>query len=169
MGDDIDIRAYDRTHVRDGFACGVERIDNYFDQNAWKEQKAHKIRVFCATLPDSQLVVGYYSLTFVVWTDEGIADALKPKFVKSGLAVPAIYLPKLGVRETHAGKGIGRLLVRDAFQRSLAIADNAAIGTLCLDAIDTEKADWYQGLGFEPFADGDLRMVMPLNVLRKAA
>lgn len=169
MGDEIEIRPLDKLHDLAGFECGVERIDNYLTKTAWREHKTHKIRVFAATLPGSQVVVGYYSLTFIVWTDESIGEKVRTKFVSSGAAVPAIYLPKIGVRETHAKTGIGSALVKNAFERSLLIADNAAIGTLTLDAIDPAKAVWYASLGFVPFAEGDLKMVISLNNLRKAA
>jgi GNAT superfamily N-acetyltransferase len=168
VGEALEIRAFDKFHDCNGFQCGVERIDNYLTKTAWREHKAFKIRVFAATKPDEPRVLGYYSLTFIVWTDDGVAESVKPKFVKSGEAVPALYLAKLGVVTDAVRQGIGTSLVRDAFARSLAVAENAGILTLTLDAINEDKARWYGDLGFDRFAEEDLRMVISLHKLRKA-
>jgi GNAT superfamily N-acetyltransferase len=156
-----------KPHDRAGFDCGVAKIDNYLTITALQEQKKNLMRVFVATEPESVRVVGFYTLTFIVWTPEQVEGDARHKFVKSGAAMPTIYLPKIGVRQTDAGKGCGRLLMRDAFQRSVAIADHAAISTLTLEAIDEEKAGWYESLGFQRFADGDLRMAISRKTLRQ--
>jgi len=164
----IEIKPLDRQHGLRGFSCGEQRIDNYLCVNAWKEHKTYKMRVFAATLPGSLTVVGYYSLTFIVWREDDIVrDGPRGKMQRSGSAIPAIYLAKLGVDKAHARQGIGEQLVRDAFIRSIAIAENAAIATLTLDAISEDKAVWYERLGFERFADEDLKMVIALATLRK--
>jgi GNAT superfamily N-acetyltransferase len=156
-----------KPHNRAGFDCGVAKIDNYLTLTALQEQKKNLMRVFVATKPDCDHVVGFYTLTFIVWTPEQVEGDVRDKFVKSGAAMPTIYLPKIGVRQAESGKGCGSLLMRDAFKRSIAIADHAAISTLTLEAIDEEKAGWYESLGFQRFAEGDLRMAISLKTLRQ--
>lgn len=166
--DMLDIRPLDRQHGLGAFSCGEDRIDNYLRLNAWKEQKAHRMRVFAVTIKGELTVVGYYSLTFIVWNEEVVeTERAKSKLTRSGAAIPAIYLAKLGVTDGHKRQGIGEALVRDAFIRSIAIANNAAISTLTLDAISEAKAKWYEKLGFERFAPDDLKMVISLATLRK--
>lgn len=156
-----------KPHDRGGFVCGVAKIDNYLTLTALQEQKKNLMRVFVATRPDCNQVVGFYTLTFIVWTPEDVEGDVRDKFVKSGAAMPTIYLPKIGVRKSEAGKGCGSHLMQDAFKRSIAIADHAAISTLTLEAIDEEKAGWNESLGFRRFVEGDLRMAISLKTLRQ--
>ena len=127
------------------------------------------MRIFCATFPDSQAVIGYYSLTFIGWEHDKAANVVEMKF--DDLApLPAIYLPKIGVCEQHARQGIGASLMRDAFNRSLLIAEHAAITTLTLHAVDAEKEAWYASLGFVRFQEDDetLAMGIALSQIRAA-
>jgi predicted N-acetyltransferase YhbS len=157
-----------REHGRGDFSCGVSQIDNFLKNNALKDHKQFKIRVFVATIKGSPVVVGYYTLTFIVWNDENVSSELiKSKLGKSGFATPALYLAKLGVNIANARQGIGAFLMRDAFIRSIAIAEQASIPTLTLEAISEEKALWYEKLGFERFAPGALEMVISLATLRR--
>jgi hypothetical protein len=165
---DLEIRPLDKEHVLGAFSCGVLKIDNYLKQTAWKEHKAHKIRVFAATRPGQRTVCGYYSMTFIVWQTDLAAGAAAAKFEKAGI-VPAIYLAKLGVNQDDSSKGIGTSLMMDAFKRGLAIAHHAGIPTLTLEAIDEEKAKWYSKLGMERFQPESLQMVIALSTLRKAS
>ena len=168
-GDNFAIAPLAKSHDRAGFDCGVVKIDNYLTITALQEQKKNLMRVFVATNPDCPRVIGFYTLTFIVWTPEQVEGEAQHKFIKSGAAMPTIYLPKIGVRLADSGNGCGRQLMRDAFQRSIAIADHAAISTLTLEAIDEEKAGWYESLGFQRFAPGDLRMAISLKTLRQMA
>lgn len=159
----------DRTHKLPGFSCGETRIDNYLKNNAWKDHKNYKLRIFCATAPGTPEVIGYYSMTFVVWVpDQGVSAEMIEKFDSTRDLIPAIYLAKLGVLESVGGQGVGTQLMADAFKRSLAISEHAGISTLTLDAIDQEKAEWYERRNLKRFSPGDLRMAISLATLRKA-
>jgi GNAT superfamily N-acetyltransferase len=164
---DLEIRPLDKQHDLGAFSCGEPRIDNYLKHTAWKEHKAHKIRVFAATKPGQNRVCGYYSLTFIVWQAEAAAENVAKKFEKNG-SVPAIYLAKLGVEQSESGQGIGTKLMRDAFEKCLAISHYAGIPTLTLQAINEEKAKWYEYIGLERFQPRSLDMVIALSTLRKA-
>ncbi len=167
----LEIRPLEKALQREGFNCGVERIDNYLTKTALQEHKKYKMRVFVGTLPESFNIVGFYTLTFIVWAlEEAQLDAaVKEKFAKTDKPVPAIYLAKLGVDQKHTKKGYGAQLMRDAFNRCIKIAENAAISTLTLQAIDEDKAKWYEKLGFQRFSPGSLDMVISLATLRQAA
>ena len=164
---DLEIRPLDKQHVLGAFCCGVDRIDNYLKLTSWKEHKAHKIRIFAATRPGQTAVVGFYSLTFIVWGTDMAEAAVAKKFDAFG-SVPAIYLAKLGVHKDEAKQGVGTRLMKDAFEKCLAIAHYAGIPTMTLEAIDEEKAKWYEFLGLQRFRPDSLEMVIALATLRKA-
>jgi hypothetical protein len=165
----IEIRPLDRQHVLGAFSCGETRIDNWLKHHAWKDQKAGKIRVYCATYPGAQDVIGYYSLTFTAWEFDRSREVVEPKHDEP-LPLPAIYLPRVGVCVSEAGQGIGTQLIIDAFKKSVAIADLAAVTTLTLHAIHAERAAWYERLEFVQLTPGnpDLAMGIPLAKIKKA-
>ena len=163
---DIEIRPLDRLHRLGAFSCGLQRIDNWFRDRAWKEQKKNIIRVFCATFPGEHDVVGYYSLTFIAWDYEKAKGVVATKYEQLE-PLPTIYLPRIGVSEEHAHQGIGSQLLKDAFRKSAAIADLAAITALSLHAVDQEKAGWYESLGFVRLEPNGLEMAISMNLIRK--
>lgn len=75
----------------------------------------------------------------------------------------------IGVHRDHDKQGIGRLLMLDAFNRTLVIAENAGTYGLTLDAVDEDVAGYYEAkYDFERFADGGLEMFLPLGTMREA-
>jgi len=163
----IEIRPLDKQHVVGAFSCGEPRIDNYLAKGtAWREQRRAVIRVYCATVPGSQDVVGYYSLTFIAWDHESAKDVVEPKHAGAATAQPAVYLPKVGVCEASAHQGIGQQLIMHAFEKSIEIADRAAVTTLTLHAIHEERAHWYERLGFVQFEPGDPAWAMGISLAK---
>lgn len=67
-------------------------------------------------------------------------------------AFPLVYLAQIGVRnEVQRGQGVGSAMMLDAFERTLTIADLAGTFGLMLDAIDDDRALWYERLDFKRF------------------
>lgn len=69
----------------------------------------------------------------------------------------------------YKGKGIGELLIQDAFSRALSIAENAGAYALALDALDENIAEIYSAYGFEKFVPDELKMFIPLKTIREAS
>lgn len=82
--------------------------------------------------------------------------------------IPAIYLAMVGVTKDHAGNGLGTYLMRDAFKRTLNVAENAGAYCLWLQAVDEEKAGFYERRQFERITDGKLDMFIAINTIRDA-
>jgi hypothetical protein len=57
------------------FSCGDVRIDNYLKNNSGQDHSKYKLGIFTARLPSELVVIGFYSLTFIVWKNEGIPKA----------------------------------------------------------------------------------------------
>lgn len=108
-------------------------------------------------------VVGFYSLCVSTLEPKKILGVAK--FGKR--PIPAVYLAMLGVTQEHAKRGLGKALMRDAFERTLAVADNAGAYCLWLTAVDDEKARFYASLQFERIAPDGLDMYIPLPTMRE--
>jgi GNAT superfamily N-acetyltransferase len=83
-------------------------------------------------------------------------------------AVPAAYLGMIATHADYVGQGIGRLLMRDALNRTLEIAENAGTYALALDALDESLVEYYQSqFGFLRFKEG-LEMFLPSKTIQES-
>lgn len=92
-------------------------------------------------------MVGYYALA------AGSVDvANAPGRFRRNMPdpVPVVILGRLAIDVTQRGRGLGRLLVRDAGQRVLQAADVVGIRGILVHAISEEAVQFYQAVGFEP-------------------
>lgn len=162
---EVDIKPLGKER-RGDFCCGINKIDNFFRNNARKDHEKYKVRVFIATIVGIECPVGFYSLCLSAYVPENVGEDAQAKFERVN-SVPAIYLAMLGVNKDYHRRGIGKQLMRNAFTRALAIAENAGAYALALDAHDESVANYYQKeLGFQRFNVGELKMYMPLASLR---
>ena len=124
------------------------------------------IRAFVAVEGQSEEVIGYYYLCLTSYAIGEVDEVANQKFERVE-AVPAVYLGMIGVHTDHDKQGVGRLLMLDAFKRTLIIADNAGTYGLTLDAVDEDVAKYYETkYDFQRFADGGLEMFLALGTLR---
>lgn len=110
--------------------------------------------------------LGFYSLTLKTYVPEDIGDNVQ-KFERVG-SVPSIYLAMLGVSEHIQGRGVGKLLMADAFQRTLEIAEQVGVYALSLDADNDRVVAYYEKLGFSKFESEGRLMLIPLSSIRDA-
>lgn len=167
----IQIEPLGAQHDRGVFRCGVNFIDNFLQKKSIETHDLFKARVYVATINGGQQVAGFYtlSLTALQPTDTSPEDA-QAKF--RTWAIPLVYLGQIGVHEDYQRKcGIGSALMVHAFSQTVEIANMAGCFGLMLDAIDEERSQWYQRLGFQAFdteADGRIKMICPLGTIRAA-
>ena len=133
-------------HATSAFNCGKEPLDRFLQRYALINQKAGSAQTYVAC--QGKMVAGYYSLAV-----GSVRHADAPGRVGKGLArhpVPVMILARLAVDSTQQGKGLGRLLLRDALLRTLQAADIAGIRALLVHAKDDEAKAWYESFDFEP-------------------
>lgn len=165
---EITIEPLEKRHDRGAFLCAsTPRIQNYCRNNALKDHNLYKVRVYVAIQPGSAAVIGYYSLVLTSLIPSDVSDEANGKFARVN-AVPAIYLAMLGVCDSSAGCKIGKKLTAHAIERALEISEIAGAYAIALDALDDQVAGMYAELGFEPFAEGERKMFLPLSEARTA-
>jgi len=126
------------------------------------------IRAFVACEGELLDVIGYYYLCLSSYELGEVDEKAAKKFQRVD-AVPAVYLGMIGVSEGHTRLGVGKLLMRDAFARTLVIADNAGTYALTLDALDESLVTYYQNnFGFQRFKEGGLELFLPLKTIQIA-
>lgn len=165
----MQIEVLSAANARENFVCDHVEISSYFRTQALADHDAYNVRVRVAVHEQGGAPAGFYSL---------VVGVLQPKEVKifnrkfgTKRTVPSVYLAAVAVQSDQCRQGIGALLMLDAFEKVAKIAELAGTACMTLDAIDEDKARWYEKLRFERFGvheDGRIKMFVPLRTIQEA-
>ena len=154
------------SHLQETFCCGNDKIDQFFVNRALDDHNENKVRVRVATSGDDTTAIGFYSLSLKTLAAKSIGGKIGNKFGKWD--IPAVYLSMIATAENVQKSGLGSELMFDVFQLTLEIADIAGFAVLTLDAVDQEKASWYEKRSFQRIGPKGLSMYIPLGSIRRA-
>jgi ribosomal protein S18 acetylase RimI-like enzyme len=76
--------------------------------------------------------------------------------------VPAALIGRLAVDRAAQRKGLGRLLLADAVQRTVGVSEQLAIHAVVVDAKNEPAREFYRAYGFRSLADQPMRLFLPL-------
>lgn len=154
-------------HDRAAFDCGKPRVTNFIRLTA-KKQVAESLSVVrVAVAEGTNTVLGYHSLSAHSLLADDLPADLMPKS-RPYPGIGAFYLGFLGVDQSMQGKGIGRLLLRDAMGQTVRAGEYGGIAFLVLDALDDAAVPFYRQFGFVALPSQPLRLVLPTSVIRRA-
>lgn len=156
-------RPLERGDRREGFECGVPSLDLWLTKHALSAGAVGSARVYVVT-DFSDAVIGYYALTAAA-----LEHAEATKRATKGMprhSIPAMLLSRLAVDRTARGKGFGALLLRDALERTLLVADLAGVRLLLVHAVHEEARGFYERFGFEPSPSDPLNLQLLVKDIR---
>lgn len=156
-------------HDRSAFDCGVDRINNFLKISASKYVKEDNGQIYVAVEKDSGKVVGFHAIGPHAIDASDFDHATRKRFPRGWDRVPAFYLSMIGVDQSAQGKGLGRFLLGDVFQRCLIVSEQIGGKFIVLDAINEKAAALYGRLGFQELASHQGRMVVSLAKIRRNA
>jgi len=148
------------------FDCGQPALNAYLHRQASQDVRRDIGRVFVATVPPADDVVGYYTLSALSLPKADLpADTARrlPHY-----PVPAALLGRLAVDRSLHGRGIGSHLLIDAMVRVLAASRQVALYALVVDAKDDKAGAFYARHGFVAFPGLPARRFLPLGTIRAA-
>ncbi len=158
-------------HVRSEFDCGVERLNNFLNLSAKKQQKDDMTRVYVAVEQGDTSILGYHAINVGVVNVSEMAKP--PKGTPSHGEIPVLFLGQVAVDLKAQGLGIGSLLMHHVFEKASVIAEEAGCHAVLLDVMSDGDEDafakrrtWYQEFGFQRFASNPARMFMTLRQIR---
>jgi GNAT superfamily N-acetyltransferase len=152
-------------HDRGAFTCGEPAIDAWFHERAGQMSRKGLAAVHLLVEQATGAIVGFYTLSnYTVVATE--LPARVAKGMPERLALPAHLLGQLGVDRRYQGQGIGGVLVRDALKRAERMTGDAASLGVVVHALDERAAAWYRRLGFEPFPEHPLHLIMRMKDIR---
>jgi GNAT superfamily N-acetyltransferase len=166
------VRRLEEDDVVENFDCKDEALNNYLKKHAWSNQQKISIGVTYTAVDESapKTVLGYFTLA-----TSAISPSAFPKKHVRGLPaydLPLILLARLGVDHRFEGKGLGRLLLREAFRISISVSEQVGCRCIITDAY-RHKVSWYAKYGFIPLEGGGedkttQRMFLDIRTLKAA-
>ena len=128
-------------HETATFDCGKAPLNEFLRRYAITNAQSGNSRTF--VLADGEnTVVAYYSLAAT-----SIEHDSAPERVKQGQPrhlIPAILMGRFAIDLNQQGKGLGRLLFRDALLRSLHVTEELGARAFVVDAKDDEALRFHQ-------------------------
>jgi GNAT superfamily N-acetyltransferase len=148
MGDWI-VELLGKDHDRHDFSCGHASLDDFLKKMAGQYTRRKLGTTYVAVAKGQSRVLGYYTLA-----PSHFEFANAPEELLKGLPkhpVPSLLLARLAVTQTEHGRGLGRFLLFNAFERCMRVAEEVAFRAIEVEAIDDQAADFYRKHGFLPF------------------
>jgi GNAT superfamily N-acetyltransferase len=148
MGDWI-VEPLQQGHDRADFSSGHASLDDFLKKYAGQYARRKLGTTYVAVLSGQPCVLGYYTLA-----PSHFAFTHAPAELLKGLPkhpVPSLLLARLAVTQSERGKGLGRYLLLDAFDRCLRVAREVAFRAIEVQAIDDRATAFYAKYGFLPF------------------
>lgn len=147
------------SHVLDDFSCGHAVLDDWLKRRALVNQVGGASRTF-VTAEASGRVLGYYSLaggavTHAIATGQARRNMPDP--------IPVVVLGRLAVDRRAQGMHLGAALLKDAVQRSMAVAGHVALRAMLVHALDEQARDFYLHHGFRASPVEPLTLMLVLR------
>jgi predicted N-acetyltransferase YhbS len=142
-----------------GFSSGIASLDNYFHNNASRDQRHRIAAVLVLRVANGNTVIGFYTLSSTSVQAAYIPQTVRRKW-GSYREMPATLLGRLAVDTRFRGQRYGEALLANALQRA-ALNEIASV-VVTVDALDEAARGFYEKYGFRPLLDHDLRLYLPM-------
>lgn len=169
----VEIRVLEKDdHVKD-FDCGEHKLNDYLKRYAWANQEQNMVGVTSVAVDrsPSKIVVGYYTLA----TSNIPRDSLPPSITKDlprYQNLPVALLARLAVDRRFQQSGLGKGLLRHAFENVLKLSRQIGCRYLTVDAYSSAVV-WYVKYGFiaidGPSPGGTQPMFIDIRTVREAS
>lgn len=133
------------THRLDDFDCGEAVLDEWLRQRALANQASRASRTFVVADRNGR-VRGYYALA-----TGAVAHQIATGNVRRNMPdpIPVIVLARLAVDQRAQGHQLGGALLRDALERTVAVARQAGVRALLVHALHERAKAFYEHYGFQ--------------------
>jgi GNAT superfamily N-acetyltransferase len=154
-------------HARRDFDCGNALLNENLARYARQNHKAGISKTFVAVPEDDATrILAYYALSAGEIAFERVPQEVTERLPRYPL--PVVRLARLAVARSLQGLGLGGQVLLSAGERALAVAEQAGVVALAIDAQDAGAAAWYQRFGALPLLDAPHSLVLPLKTVEEA-
>jgi GNAT superfamily N-acetyltransferase len=154
-------------HARRDFDCGDTALNDYLARYARQNHRTGVSKAFVAVAADDATrILGYYSLSAGELAFDRVPAEVTQRLPRYPL--PVVRLARLAVARSLHGLGLGGQLLLSAGERALAVAEQAGVIALAIDAKDAATVAWYRRLGALPLLDAPRSLILPLRTIEQA-
>jgi GNAT superfamily N-acetyltransferase len=139
-------------------------LDAWLVEHAPGADAAGSARSYVVVDEEQDRVVGYYALTVASLEREeatGRASRGMPRH-----PIPAMLLARLAVDESAQEEGAGAMLLADAMQRTLLVAEETGIRLLLVHAVNEDARSFYLHFGFESSPSDPMNLQLLIEDIR---
>ncbi|MGB3637910.1 MAG: GNAT family N-acetyltransferase [Rivularia sp. (in: cyanobacteria)] len=157
------VELLNKRHNRNSFDCGNEALNKFLKQIARQHIQKGISRTFVLIDTEQpEIIMSFFTLTLCEVRVEKLPSNFAKKYPSK---VPGVKLARLAVNELYQRQGIGEIMMIEAMQRALIIAENAGGIGLFVDAKDEAAKTYYSRYGFVSLEDALLEMFLPLSTI----
>ena len=127
------------------FDCGKLSLNAWLAQKARGNEISGGSRTYVLLTTEAE-IAGFYTLSNYCIAHEGMGAVIKRNMPNP---IPAVLLGRLAVSRQYQGKGIGRILLRHAIEKSCKVAEITGAVLLITEPIDAAAMCFYTRCGFE--------------------
>ena len=146
-------------HQLNTFNCGETSLDEWLKRRALLNQSNGASRTF-VVVDESQLVMGYYALAAGAVHHQDATRSIRQNMPNP---IPVMVLARLAVDIRTQGMQLGAGLLRDAVDRSLAVAKNTGVRALLVHALHERAKQFYLYFGFQASPVHPLTLMLRLK------
>jgi len=146
-------------HQSDAFKCGETSLDEWLKRRALLNQASGASRTF-VVVDDDHTVMGYYALAAGAVHHQDATRSIRQNMPDP---LPVMVLARLAVDLRTQGMHLGAGLLRDAVERSLAVAQNAGVRALLVHALHERAKQFYLYFGFQASPVHPLTLMLRLK------
>ena len=147
------IELLDKKHNRKDFDCGKELLNDYLKNQASQDVKRKLSACFVLTENETRVIQGYYTLSNNSIPLSSFSEQIRKKLPNSYKSIPTTLLGRLAIDKKFQGKGIGKILLIDAFKRSYGISKEIGSFGIVVDPIDDGAKNFYLKYDFIELPD----------------
>jgi GNAT superfamily N-acetyltransferase len=159
------VEPLNKGHDLAGFSSGHASLDDFLKKYAKQYARRKLGSTYVSVLSGQKRVLGYYTLA-----PSHFKFAHAPPKLLKGLPkhpLPSLLLARLAVSQTERGKGLGKHLLLDAFERCVRVAREVAFRAIEVEAIDDQAAAFYVKYGFLPFPSNPRHLAIALETVEQ--
>ena len=146
-------------HQTDAFKCGETSLDEWLKRRALLNQASGASRTF-VVVDDNHTVMGYYAVAAGAVHHQDATRSIRQNMPDP---LPVMVLARLAVDLRAQGMQLGAGLLRDAVERSLAVAQNAGVRALLVHALHERAKQFYLYFGFQASPVHPLTLMLRLK------
>jgi len=146
-------------HQTDAFKCGETSLDEWLKRRALLNQANGASRTF-VVVDDNHTVMGYYALAAGAVHHQDATRSIRQNMPDP---LPVMVLARVAVDLRAQGIQLGAGLLKDAVERSLAVAQNAGVRALLVHALHERAKQFYLYFGFQASPVHPLTLMLRLK------